>query len=548
MSKKNKLKEFIKNLIREYTGTGASGGNAGDGNNITSPRPFADDLEEIENYIYKNVYGAEGGQWVGNQASSTFNRTPNVRYESLKKYIKEALKELEEQAYGSATLTTQGQSIHRAPGVWEEEEEELDLILGDEGSLKEQVSAAAQRTYEAGLKRLQKNVLRYQVRWIEKQRAAAVSQAATAQSQTSKGFDDQIKALQDQIAAIDNPPKQKQNENLIQNYINERKTVDLMRYMDSYKREILLEGTVRKLFRKFAKDKTNEEITKEYAQKGVKIPEQFLSKIRKQYENLKKLKLEIDLADQEANNVIIIPTKSPDIQLFDLEPEEEEEKQLSSRLERIKEQKIVKRYDIPPEIKSTLEDTLEMYPLIRYVKGLKAVNSIPPSYRVFLLNGNHFDIIYEDYSLKLKIGIDEYWMGDIEGINYAKKHINRLLTKPILKKQEEEDEETEGGPSPSPPATGAPSPPPPSPPPADEEPEEQTIVIFITNRHPKDILRSFCHEMIHHIQNERGDLNMGDSSSPTYAQDDKHMRNMEKEAYLEGNLLLRDFEDNKKYN
>ena len=80
------------------------------------------------------------------------------------------------------------------------------------------------------------------------------------------------------------------------------------------------------------------------------------------------------------------------------------------------------------------------------------------------------------------------------------------------------------------------------------EPEKQTIVIFITNRHPKDILRSFCHEMIHHIQNERGDLNMGDSSSPTYAQDDKHMRNMEKEAYLEGNLLLRDFEDNKKYN
>ena len=54
--------------------------------------------------------------------------------------------------------------------------------------------------------------------------------------------------------------------------------------------------------------------------------------------------------------------------------------------------------------------------------------------------------------------------------------------------------------------------------------------------------------MIHHVQNERGDLNMGDASLPTYAQDDEHMRNMEKEAYLEGNLLLRDYEDNKKYN
>ena len=79
------------------------------------------------------------------------------------------------------------------------------------------------------------------------------------------------------------------------------------------------------------------------------------------------------------------------------------------------------------------------------------------------------------------------------------------------------------------------------------DPEEFTIVVFITNRHPKDILRSFCHELIHHVQNERGDLKMGDASSPTYAQDDDHMREMEKEAYLEGNLLLRDFEDNFKY-
>ena len=73
------------------------------------------------------------------------------------------------------------------------------------------------------------------------------------------------------------------------------------------------------------------------------------------------------------------------------------------------------------------------------------------------------------------------------------------------------------------------------------------IVVFITNRHPKDILRSYCHELIHHVQNERGDLKMGDASSPTYAQDDDHIREMEKEAYLEGNLLLRDFEDNFKY-
>ena len=79
------------------------------------------------------------------------------------------------------------------------------------------------------------------------------------------------------------------------------------------------------------------------------------------------------------------------------------------------------------------------------------------------------------------------------------------------------------------------------------KPDTQTIVVYTTNRHPKDILRSYCHELIHHVQNERGDLKMGDASSPKYAQDDDHLRKMEMEAYLKGNLLLRDFEDNFKY-
>ncbi len=74
-------------------------------------------------------------------------------------------------------------------------------------------------------------------------------------------------------------------------------------------------------------------------------------------------------------------------------------------------------------------------------------------------------------------------------------------------------------------------------------PSDMSVVLYITNRHPKDICRSFAHELIHHIQNERGDLDMGNASSPTYAQDDPHMRKMEMEAYLKGNLLFRDWED-----
>ena len=77
-------------------------------------------------------------------------------------------------------------------------------------------------------------------------------------------------------------------------------------------------------------------------------------------------------------------------------------------------------------------------------------------------------------------------------------------------------------------------------------PSDESIVLYVTNRHPKDVLRSYCHELIHHVQNERGDLMKGDASSPNYAQEDDHMRKMEMEAYLKGNLLLRDFEDNYK--
>ena len=79
------------------------------------------------------------------------------------------------------------------------------------------------------------------------------------------------------------------------------------------------------------------------------------------------------------------------------------------------------------------------------------------------------------------------------------------------------------------------------------DPNNLTVTLYTTGRHPKDILRSFAHELIHHVQNERGDLNTDTSSDPQYAQNDDHLRNMEKEAYLEGNLLMRDFEDNFKY-
>ena len=455
----NKLKEFIKKLVKEYTGIGASGGNSTDGNDITSPRPFPDDTSEIENYILKNVYGGEGGQRVGDMYTGNYpNRHPQGMFE-LKNAIKKILDEIKADDYGDATLTTQGQYKSRftktgkPPGIMENKK------------IQEQVTQAAQRAYEAGLKRLQKGVLRFQLRFIEKQRAASISQAAKAGTEASKGFDEQIKALQDQIAAIDNPPQQnQQNESLLKKYINERKNSDLMRYMDSYKRGILLESTVKKLFKKFDKGESNENITKNYAKKGIQIPETFLSKIRKQYESLKKLKLEIGFSEQEAKDAITIPLKAPNVQLFDLEPKDE--KELSSRL--YKENKIVKKYEIPPEIKEVLEDKLKLKPLIRFVEGLKAVNSIPPSYRIFLLNGQDFFIIYEEAGLMAKIGINEYYLDHFQERNYAVKEINKLLTQPKMRAGDQEDTSDLEPPDPT---AGGPTPPPS--PPADEPEDEE---------------------------------------------------------------------------
>ena len=75
------------------------------------------------------------------------------------------------------------------------------------------------------------------------------------------------------------------------------------------------------------------------------------------------------------------------------------------------------------------------------------------------------------------------------------------------------------------------------------------ICLFITDRHPKDILRSFAHEVIHHWQHENKQLDKSKKageSDPQYAQNDPWMRQMEKQAYLLGNILFRDWEDGKK--
>jgi hypothetical protein len=71
-------------------------------------------------------------------------------------------------------------------------------------------------------------------------------------------------------------------------------------------------------------------------------------------------------------------------------------------------------------------------------------------------------------------------------------------------------------------------------------PTEKSITLFTMDRHPKDILRSFAHEMVHHEQNLEGKLN---NINTTNTNEDGDLPEIESEAYEKGNIMLRNWED-----
>jgi len=75
------------------------------------------------------------------------------------------------------------------------------------------------------------------------------------------------------------------------------------------------------------------------------------------------------------------------------------------------------------------------------------------------------------------------------------------------------------------------------------QPNTKKITLFTVGRHPKDVLRSLSHELVHHKQNCQGLLTGDMNTSDGYAQEDEHLRNMELEAYEKGNICFRDWED-----
>tara|TARA_R110001592_G_scaffold77191_2_gene232524 strand:- start:13 stop:1140 length:1128 start_codon:yes stop_codon:yes gene_type:complete len=75
------------------------------------------------------------------------------------------------------------------------------------------------------------------------------------------------------------------------------------------------------------------------------------------------------------------------------------------------------------------------------------------------------------------------------------------------------------------------------------DPNEKSITLYTTGRHPKDVMRSFSHELVHHAQNCRGEFDKVGEMGEGYAQNDEHLREMEREAYETGNMCFRDWED-----
>jgi cytidyltransferase-like protein len=74
-------------------------------------------------------------------------------------------------------------------------------------------------------------------------------------------------------------------------------------------------------------------------------------------------------------------------------------------------------------------------------------------------------------------------------------------------------------------------------------PGQNIIALYTLGRHPKDVLRSYAHELIHHAQNLQGRIK--DIRTTDVNEDDKLFK-LEEEAYVLGNMIFRSWENSLK--
>ena len=262
--------------------------NIGDGNNARSPRPFVDDEAELNNYLEKNIYGGEDNHYNKDRAMPNPNRTRFTKFEENLKNSKRNLS-LDDKAklyfmgMMKAGLIDTLPENPKAAFVQAMMDSELASILGDEEDPRNM---------------------------------------GEAEYNVSDPND-----VPDNLEPGDTVNIQKENKmkksDLLKDYMSSRKETNLNEQMITHrkeaKRSILMEGAMKKFFELFEIGRTDEEIVLDYANKGVQVPEQFVSKARSQYEGLKKMKLELDMSEKEFKNSAKDIVNNPDEQVVNSE-------------------------------------------------------------------------------------------------------------------------------------------------------------------------------------------------------------------------------------
>ncbi len=77
---------------------------------------------------------------------------------------------------------------------------------------------------------------------------------------------------------------------------------------------------------------------------------------------------------------------------------------------------------------------------------------------------------------------------------------------------------------------------------ASYHPDSNEVILYVLGRHPKDVCRSFTHEMIHHMQNLEGRIGGGRIATSNTNEDD-YLDQIEKEAHAKGSYYFRKWED-----
>ena len=265
-------------------------------------------------------------------------------------------------AYGSATLTTQGiggsrfTKTGRPPGIWEAED--LPIVakrlkdvfdqVGDSEFWKNHFKSKYGIPFPTNLKD------------INKEQALAMNKFGTHMKQNQnesnadfevgyKDGDTAIVSMDDKTAMkLKSKPQitklknlttmaklkgenKKSKDSLMEDYLKSREGVNLMEQMDKHrKRPKLMEGAMKRFFKAFDGGSTDEELVHEYAREGLTVPEAFVSKARKQWESLKKAKLDLELSEKEAKGFRQVQTTDP-TNVMGMEPQAEE-KHLASGL------------------------------------------------------------------------------------------------------------------------------------------------------------------------------------------------------------------------